>query len=132
MIKPSKVQGLRHVALKVRDLEACTRFYTEVIGMQVEWQPDIDNVYLTSGTDNLALHRTQEALLGEGQRLDHIGFILTTPQAVDDWYPFLVEQGVKILTLPKTHRDGARSLYCQDPDGNAVQFIYHPPLADFA
>ncbi len=28
----------------------------------------------------------------------------------------------------KHHRDGAVSFYCQDPDGNHVQFIYHPPL----
>ena len=29
-----------------------------------------------------------------------------------------------LLQAPKTHRDGARSLYCADPDGNTVQFIY--------
>jgi catechol 2,3-dioxygenase-like lactoylglutathione lyase family enzyme len=96
--------------------------------MQVEWRPDPDNVYLTSGNDNLALHRASEKATGP-QRLDHIGFILNQPEQVDEWYEFLKEQAVSMRTIPKTHRDGARSFYCEDPDGNVVQMIYHPPLA---
>ena len=30
---------------------------------------------------------------------------------------------------PKTHRDGARSCYFSDPDGNHVQIIHHPPIS---
>ncbi|MCY4533542.1 MAG: VOC family protein, partial [Gammaproteobacteria bacterium] len=41
----------------------------------------------------------------------------------------LKEQGVKMLMAPKTHRDGARSFYCEDPDGTRVQFIHHQPIA---
>src|SRR6185436_4884133 len=50
-------QGLRHLALNVRDPDAMKRFYVDLLGFTVEWEPDEDNVYLTSGTDNLALHR---------------------------------------------------------------------------
>jgi catechol 2,3-dioxygenase-like lactoylglutathione lyase family enzyme len=49
---------------------------------------------------------------------------------VDDWYEFLRRHQVAVKAPPRTHRDGARSFYCADPDGNAVQLIYHPPLAD--
>ena len=52
----------------------CENFYTNFLGMEVEWRPDEDNVYLTNGNDNLALHRV-EKLDGFG-RLDHIGFLL--------------------------------------------------------
>ena len=62
------------------------------------------------------------------QRLDHIGFILDRLDQVDAWHDYLVASGVRIKKPPKTHRDGARSFYCLDPDGNLVQFIYHPPL----
>ena len=55
--RPGKTSGLRHVALFVANLEACVDFYTRLLGMNIEWQPDADNVYLTSGNDNLALHR---------------------------------------------------------------------------
>src|SRR5438128_10830271 len=49
--------GLRHLALKVRDMEAMKTFYVELLGFMIEWEPDRDNVYLSSGIDNLALHR---------------------------------------------------------------------------
>ena len=130
MNRPEPTLGLRHVALQVHDLEACERFYTTLLGLHVEWRPDADNVYLTGGTDNLALHRSgrphAEAAL---QRLDHIGFMLQRLEQVDAWYAFLKENGVVVLKEPRTHRDGARSFYCTDPDGNRVQMIYHPPLA---
>ncbi|MEJ2392077.1 MAG: VOC family protein [Gammaproteobacteria bacterium] len=125
---PPAMSGLHHVALYVEDLAACERFYVDLLGMQVEWRPDEDNLYLTSGKDNLALHRAAEKLQG-AQRLDHIGFTLRKPEDVDQWYSFLVEKGVSMKTPPKTHRDGARSFYCLDPGGTLVQMIYHPPLA---
>lgn len=130
MNRPELTLGLRHVALQVRDLPACEHFYVELLGMRVEWRPDADNVYLTGGTDNLALHRASgvpaEAVQ---QRLDHIGFMLRQVEHVDAWHEFLGAQGVTILKAPRTHRDGTRSFYCLDPDGNCVQLIYHPALA---
>jgi catechol 2,3-dioxygenase-like lactoylglutathione lyase family enzyme len=129
MRRPEPTPGLRHVALQVRDLEACERFYTELIGMRVEWRPDADNVYLTGGTDNLALHRIAGTHAdASAQRLDHIGFLLERIEHVDAWYTFLKDSGVRIHKEPRTHRDGARSFYCLDPDGTVVQIIFHPPL----
>jgi catechol 2,3-dioxygenase-like lactoylglutathione lyase family enzyme len=129
-MRPDSTLGLRHVALQVHDLEACERFYTGLLGMRVEWRPDPDNVYLTGGTDNLALHRIPGPYADAAQqRLDHIGFMLRDIGQVDAWHAFLKASGVRIVKEPRTHRDGARSFYCLDPDGNTVQIICHPPLA---
>ena len=129
MQRPSATLGMRHVALNVRDLAACEAFYVGLLGMAVEWRPDADNLYLTSGNDNLALHRAGEELpAAAGQRLDHIGFFIASEAEVDRWHDFLKARGVHIKTLPKTHRDGARSFYCSDPEGTTVQLIYHPPI----
>lgn len=130
MNRPEPTLGLRHVALQVRDLAACERFYTELLGMHVEWRPDADNVYLSGGSDNLALHRIAGPHAeAAAQRLDHIGFMLKHIGQVDRWHDFLSAHGVRIVKPPRTHRDGARSFYCLDPDGNSVQIIFHPPLA---
>lgn len=131
MITPNPTLGLRHIALFVKDLEACEGFYVGLLGMTVEWRPDPDNVYLTSGHDNLALHRAPAELPppDASQRLDHIGFIVETPQQVDVWYDFLCAHDVSMKTAPRTHRDGARSFYCLDSEGVTVQMIYHPPLS---
>lgn len=129
MQKPPATLGMHHLALCVQNFEACVTFYTELLGMNIEWQPNSDNVYLTSGTDNLALHRAPASFQPTShQRLDHLGFIIKEPEQVDQWYEFLRQHNVALKTSPRTHRDGARSFYCQDPDGNTVQLIHHPPL----
>jgi catechol 2,3-dioxygenase-like lactoylglutathione lyase family enzyme len=131
MARPGGMLGLRHVALFVDDIDACLHFYIDILGMQLEWQPDADNYYLTSGSDNLALHRAPGRQYTSGsQRLDHIGFIIGTPDEVDAWHAHFVKHGVKILRQPATHRDGARSFYCEDPAGTTLQMIYHPPISD--
>ena len=131
MKRPGKTSGMRHVALFVDKLAECEHFYTQLLGMEVEWRPDEDNVYLTSGNDNLALHRVSEPASrpGEAGQLDHIGFIIDNIDEVDDWHRFLKGQSVEMLTEPQTHRDGARSFYCRDPSGVRVQIIYHPAIS---
>src|SRR5437762_2990481 len=90
-------RGLRHLALGARQLEAMKRFYVDLLGFEVEWEPDADNVYLSSGIDNLALHRSTPLTAGrstslaaraspaEGSALDHFGLIVGSPADVDAW-----------------------------------------------
>ena len=132
--RPPMSIGMRHVALYVRDLAACERFYVDLLGMQVEWRPDPSNLYMTSGSDNLALHQAEAGAERQEtqQRLDHIGFFLRTAEEVDLWFEYLRDGGVPMRNAPRTHRDGARSFYCYDPDGTCIQFIYHPPIAQTA
>ena len=127
--RPPPIVGMRHVALTVADVATCEQFYTGLLGYEVEWRPDDDNVYMTCGVDNIALHRG--TVSGAGS-LDHLGIILKKPEHVDAWFEFLRSHGVLMHTEPKTHRDGARSFYCSDPAGNRVQLIYHPPLSNSA
>lgn len=127
MTQPKALAGLRHVALFISRFDECRYFYTQLLGMTIDWQPDNDNLYLTSGSDNLALHRAPSDFTpSKGQRLDHIGFFLETPHDVDEWYAFLTAHDVVMKAAPKNHRDGTRSFYCADPDGNVLQFIYYP------
>lgn len=129
MKKPKPTTGLRHIALFIKNFDACVQFYTQLLAMRIEWHPDPDNIYLTSGNDNLALHRAPANFQADKyQRLDHIGFIVNEIDEVDVWYEYLKQHQVTIKTAPRTHRDGARSFYCLDPDGNTVQMIYHQPL----
>ncbi len=120
--------GMRHVALNVIDLVLVESFYVDLLGFNVEWRPDADNVYLCSGVDNLALHVVSD--IGDrAQRLAHTGIIVDQIDQVDQWYDYLLENGVRMASQAKTHRDGARSFYCYDPEETVVQIIFHPPLS---
>lgn len=127
LIRPPHA-GMRHVALNVIDLTVVEYFYVQLLGFSVEWRPDPENVYLCSGNDNLALHVVADTG-GKAQTLAHTGIIVDQIDQVDQWYDFLLENKVKMAAQPRTHRDGARSFYCHDPENTVVQVIYHPPLS---
>lgn len=99
------------------------RFYCDVLGYERVWAPSDDDLYLSRVDDNLALHRAPpEASRSQGP-LDHLGFAVQQPEHVDAWAAYLASRGVSLAQPPKTHRDGSRSLYVHDPEGNLVQII---------
>jgi len=122
---------MRHVALRVVDVERSKRFYGDVFGMRVVWQPDPDNAYLSSGRDNLALHRDADAQ-GQAagvQALDHIGFFVAQLPQLERDFAWAQEQGLKIVKPLRRHRDGTSSFYIADPDGIVIQLIHDPAMA---
>ncbi|HTL62855.1 MAG TPA: VOC family protein [Nitrospira sp.] len=135
---PAVHRGLRHVALRVTNLLRSRAFYEQLLGMKVVWEPDADNLYLSSGTDNLALHQIAPGELAayqplKAQLLDHIGVILEDAGAVDRMYKVIeatiASLGGAIAKAPKQHRDGSYSFYFSDPDGNVIQALYEPTIS---
>jgi catechol 2,3-dioxygenase-like lactoylglutathione lyase family enzyme len=131
-------RGLRHVALRVTNLARSRAFYEQLLCMKVVWEPDADNVYFSSGTDNLALHQISSGELAayqpaKAQLLDHIGVIVESRQVVDRMYGEIASKieslGGKIAKDPKQHRDGSYSFYFSDPDGNLIQALYEPTIS---
>jgi catechol 2,3-dioxygenase-like lactoylglutathione lyase family enzyme len=130
MSRISGLRGLRHAAIHVSDVARSSAFYQQVLGMAVVWEPDPQNVYLSSGCDNLALHGSLENSGSTGAgRLDHLGFIVDTVERVKQLEREFRALGVVILQPFKIHRDGSASFYCADPDGIVIQMLYEPSLS---
>ena len=125
----NRTLGIRHLALKVSKFKECLHFYNVILKMEIDWQPDDKNVYLTNGKDNLALHFDDTINLSSQCRLDHFGILLQRREDVDLWHTYVCENNVKIFKPVNDHRDGSRSFYCYDPDGNIVQLIWHPKIS---
>ena len=122
--------GIRHIALNVRNFEECFRFYSDVLGMSVDWKPDNENVYLTNGVDNLALHHASDVDFGAVSSLDHFGFFVKTQQDLHDFYDHIKNKSVPIVKELKKHRDNSMSFYIKDPDNNILQILWHPTLSN--
>ena len=123
-------RGLRHLALRVSDVERASEFYRRVFGMKLVWQPDPDNAYLSSGCDNLALHRGSVGPR-DTQALDHLGFIVPSIAEVEAAWRY-AQQGdnrIDVVHPLKHHRDGSVSFYIRDPDGNLIQLLYEPSIS---
>lgn len=128
------LQGLRHLALRVRDIRKAKDFYQRIFNMKIVWEPDPQNCYLSSGTDNLALHEAPahgdpEPVQPLWSSLDHFGFIAGSPQVVDACAEWAKQNGVRVLAAPKRHRDGSYSCYLADPDGNTIQILYDQAIS---
>jgi catechol 2,3-dioxygenase-like lactoylglutathione lyase family enzyme len=122
---------MRHIALKVTDIVRSKKFYQDMLGMEVVWEPDPQNVYLSSGCDNIALHAvSQNSATGAAeQQLDHLGFVVETIEQVKELEQQFKTKGAQIVHPFKIHRDGSASFYCADPDGIVIQMLYEPQLS---
>ena len=122
---------MRHIALKVSDVARSAAFYRKFFGMDVVWEPDAENVYLSSGCDNLALHQVPKDFFKSAaeQQLDHLGFVVESIERVEQLEQEFRANGVAIIHPFKNHRDGSASFYCADPDGIVIQMLYEPHLS---
>ncbi|MBL28778.1 MAG: glyoxalase/bleomycin resistance/dioxygenase family protein [Rhodospirillaceae bacterium] len=122
---------LTHIALHVRDLDACVAFYSDYCGLE--------RVHVRDGVVWLAEPGRQSDLIlvllagGPGHErgardYGHLGFALDTRTAVDDVAARAAEEGR--LIWPPRDEPYPTGYYCgvSDPDGNAVEFSYGQPL----
>ncbi|HYD56966.1 MAG TPA: VOC family protein [Burkholderiales bacterium] len=122
------IDRVDHIVLTTRDLDACVRFYTEVLGMELVRfsTPKEERLALGFGRQKINLHvwgrefvpRAHVAVPGS---LD-LCFIASVP--LDKVVEKLNASGVKIVEGPvdKTGATGPiRSVYVRDPDLNLVE-----------
>jgi catechol 2,3-dioxygenase-like lactoylglutathione lyase family enzyme len=122
------IDHIDHIVLTTRDVNACIRFYTEVLGMKLERfrTPTEERLALKFGHQKVNLHewgkefepRAHVAVPGS---LD-LCFIAAVP--LDQVISRLNQLQVKILEGPVA-KTGAvsklRSVYVRDPDLNLVE-----------
>ncbi len=130
---PLRLERMGHLSLRVSDLAASERFYVEILGMTPVWRNEGEIAFLECGNDDLALIQISKDDLQAfrmratgSQSLDHFGFRVRTKEDVDRVAEEARARGVVIDDGPRDHRDGARSFYFRDPDGNHIQILWDP------
>jgi catechol 2,3-dioxygenase-like lactoylglutathione lyase family enzyme len=127
--------ALTHIALHVRDLDACIAFYREFCGMtvvhersdyghRVVWlaEPGKENDFILVMIPGGPGRRQAE------QDYSHFGFALESRAAVDAMADKAAAAGR--LVWPPREEPFPVGYYCgvRDPDGNFVEFSYGQPL----
>ena len=109
--------GLRHIALRSRDLKQTEKFYTEILGLKVAFRVPPDMVFLSTpgGADLLKFVRSK-ARLSASAGLGHFGF-KTTTAGLKRLEKKLKEQGIAI-----EGRRGKNAIYISDPNGYCIEY----------
>lgn len=94
------LDSIHHLAIAVTDVAASVRWYRDNFACRVAYQ---DATWALLKFANISL-----ALVIPAQHPPHVGFVL--------------DDAARFGTLT-THRDGTRSAYVNDPDGNALEMI---------
>jgi glyoxylase I family protein len=117
-----KVKDVHHVALVVRDLQKCTRFYSEVLGLKTLERPPFDfpgHWYLVGSTRQLHLMVFEEKI---PVTMRHFAIeVGDFEETVND----LNSKGIEIVDGPGKRVDGSDYLFCKDPDGNLIEITRH-------
>ena len=122
------IDHIDHIVLTTRDLAACVRFYTEVLGMKLERfrTPTEERLALKFGNQKINLHEwgkefSPRAHVAVPGSLD-LCFIAAVP--LDEVIQKLRKTGVPVIEGPVA-KTGAvsklRSVYVRDPDLNLVE-----------
>ena len=124
MAKPKRIG---HLVINVSDLDASTKFYTEVLGFQISVERPGFGTFLTCGSihHDLALFQAKEGaaeVSDGGIGLNHMAIQVEDFAELTDYYNKLQQYFEKSDVRTVDH-SMTRSIYIQDPDGNGIELF---------
>jgi len=132
-----RLKGMRHIALRVHDVETSARFYEQAFGMRRFGPPKHsgrfialvspklrDQISLSSAGNSGETERTL-GRPGEQGGIDHFGFIVSPVSRLDDVRDRVVAAGGTFLHRHDVDRR-VPSLFFRDPDGYVFQVTRFP------
>ena len=120
MAQPKRIG---HIVLNVKDVEASTTFYTDVIGFQIAIQKK-DATFLTCGQihHDLALFKAKQTFkLQGGLGLNHMAIQVEDFDMLTEYYHILEMNNVEVDRT--TDHGMTSSIYLKDPDGNGIELF---------
>lgn len=120
------VTGLDHYALLTSDVERTTRFYTDVVGLEVGFRPQLtfEGVWLYAGGQPIVHIIAGKPIASrETGAVDH--FALKATGDIDTTLEKIRSNGV-LYTMRKLERTGVTQVFFRDPDGVGVELNFAP------
>lgn len=120
-----KIVNLNHVSLEVIDVDATIRFYEDVVGLRQIARPafGFPGAWFRIGDyQELHLIGGNKQRVSSSSRGDHFA---VTVETIESAMEQLKSKGVS-FTGPHNRPDGAKQIFCNDPDGHVVEFCTVP------
>ena len=109
-------KGLRHIALKTRDLKKTEEFYTRVLGLKVAFRHPLGMIFLATPGSGDLLNFIKSAKPASGsQGLDHMGFKVTRAALKR------LEHKLSECNVDIEGRRGKSAVYFSDPNGYQIE-----------
>ena len=128
-----QTRGLNHLGLAVRDLDATTRFFTELLGWKESWRDmSYPRTAVTDGHVRLTLWQVDNNLSVEpfhrrkNVGLHHLAIEVPTEADLKAMHRNLAAaEGVVIEFPPESLSGGPRKhMMCYEPGGIRIEFIW--------
>ena len=120
------ITGLDHYALLTSDIAQTTRFYTEVVGLEAGFRPEMTfaGVWLYAGGEPIVHIISGKPIpTRETGAVDHLALKATGD--VDVALEKIKAHGVE-YTMRKLERTGVTQVFFRDPDGVGVELNFAP------
>jgi catechol 2,3-dioxygenase-like lactoylglutathione lyase family enzyme len=117
--------------LFVDDLEKCTAFYRDILGIEVGFTDDASVAFKMQGTDFVLLKAPaaadmmNEAVIAFDQAKGYRVLMCAGVENVDTVWQALKEKGVTLIKPPQDQPWGRRTAYFADPEGNLWELFHH-------
>lgn len=127
MANEAKITGLAHIGIKVQDMAASLKFYTEVLGFEKTGEQMFGTshlAFLNIGTCLIELIQGAQYEERTAGQVDHIALEV---KGIEELVARLKAQGVHFLseeavTAP-TLLDGVKNIFFVGPDGERFEFF---------
>ena len=122
MARPKRIG---HLVINAKDLDAATKFYTDVIGFEISLERPGFGTFLTCGEmhHDLAIFQAPEgaAPTGDGDiGLNHMAIEVADFEELTDYYHKL-QQYFETSDLRTVDHGMTKSIYIKDPEGNGIE-----------
>ena len=119
------IKRVGHLVINVKDQQASTKFYTEVLGFEVAVNREGFGTFLTCGKihHDLALFQAapDAAPITPGALgLNHMALQVEDFETLTEYYHKLEDHKIAMRT---TDHSMTRSIYISDPDGNGIELF---------
>ena len=121
----SGIKRVGHLVINVRDQQASTKFYTEVLGFEVSVNREGFGTFLTCGKIHHDLALFQAApdaapVTPGGLGLNHMALQVEDFDTLTEFYHRLEDYKIEMRT---TDHSMPKSIYISDPDGNGIELF---------